>query len=502
MGALCAADHIRARYSVPMRMFTTYANASDTALAAALSEFEPSEFLLAADGGSAEATDAADSAGSAIATLTIDPSRPRQPIDGFGASLTQASAALIARLPSATRSAVLTDLFSVRNGIGVSMLRQPIGPSDHVTRPYRFTRRRADMRLRSIDFSPEIREILPLLLAARSIRAHSAPDGGPLNIIVSPWSAPAWMKTNRSVLGKRTFTRLTGYLRPRAYGAYAEYLIRFIECYRDAGLHVFGVTPTNEPDYPQSRWPSMAMTPAQQARFVARFLAPCLRAHGLGDVRIMCWDHNYSTDHYPDGRFVRELYADPRAYAAVAGSAWHYYGGASRTMSDIHRIWPDKGIWVTEASGGDWGPRNWDDALVHTSARIVAMMNNWAQSAVLWNIALDERGGPDYYYLRNDHRHSQNRGLLTIDTRSRTITRNADYYILAHFAKFVQPGSAVLTHTLRDAHGLHAAVFGTTDGRIAAVVTNERESPARLRIGGAIVGLPARSLTTLCDIRR
>lgn len=132
---------------------------------------------------------------------------------------------------------------------------------------------------------------------------------------------------------------------------YAEYLARFIETYRRHGLHVFGVTPTNEPDYPQSRWPSMAMSPSQQARFIARFLAPCLRAHGLGDVRIMCWDHNYSTDHYPDGRFVRELYMDPRAFAATAGSAWHYYGGAARTMSDIHRRWPTKGIWVTEASG-------------------------------------------------------------------------------------------------------------------------------------------------------
>lgn len=138
---------------------------------------------------------------------------------------------------------------------------------------------------------------------------------------------------------------------PAAYPVYAEYLARFIETYRRHGLHVFGVTPTNEPDYPQSRWPSMAMSPSQQARFIARFLAPCLRAHGLGDVRIMCWDHNYSTDHYPDGRFVRELYMDPRAFAATAGSAWHYYGGAARTMSDIHRRWPTKGIWVTEASG-------------------------------------------------------------------------------------------------------------------------------------------------------
>ncbi len=471
-----------------MRMFTSYADADDTALAAALREIPPSGFLL---------PDAPDDA----PALAIDAFHPRQRIDGFGASLTQASAALISRLPIATRHAVMTDLFSVRRGIGISMLRQPIGPSDHVTRPYRFTRRRADPRLGSLDFSPEARMILPCLKAAQSIRASGDPSVTPLAIIVSPWSAPAWMKTNRSVLGKRPLTRLTGYLRPRMYGAYAEYLARFIAHYRDAGLHVFGVTPTNEPDYPQSRWPSMAMTPAQQARFIADFLAPRLRMHGLGDVRILCWDHNYSTDHYPDGRFVRELYSWPRARRAVAGSAWHYYGGASRTMGDIHRIWPDKGIWVTEASGGEWGPRNWDAALVQTSARVIAMLNNWAQSVVLWNIALDERGGPDYYYLRNDHRHSQNRGLLTIDRRTRTVTRNADYYILAHCSRFVQPGSVVLEHRLEHAAGLHAAAFRTTDGSITAVVTNEHESLTPLRIGTTAIQLPPRSLTTLTGLQ-
>ena len=291
-----------------MRMFTTYANAHDTRLEAAL---RPVDLRVAPGAETA-------------ATLVLDPAHPRQRIDGFGASITQATSYLWHNAMRHPHRA-LRDLFSVTEGIGISMLRQPVGPSDHVTRPYRFTRRRPDRHLRTLDFRPEEYTILPMVKAAQAMRAQSmgpavsAPD---LNIIVSPWSAPWWMKTNFSALGKRPLTRLTGWLRPAAYPVYAEYLARFIETYRRHGLHVFGVTPTNEPDYPQSRWPSMAMSPSQQARFIARFLAPCLRAHGLGDVRIMCWDHNYSTDHYPDGRFVRELYMDPRAFAATAGSAW------------------------------------------------------------------------------------------------------------------------------------------------------------------------------------
>lgn len=85
--------------------------------------------------------------------------------------------------------------------------------------------------------------------------------------------------------------------------------------------------------------------------------------------------------------------------------------------------------------------------------------------------------------------------------RNHAITRNADYYILAHCAKFMQPSSFVLEHRLAHADGLHAAAFRTADGAIAAVVTNERTTPTPLRIGTSTVQLPPRSLTTLTGLQ-
>lgn len=376
-------------------------------------------------------------------------------IDGFGASITEATSWLWHNRVT-DKERCIRDLFSPRDGIGISMLRQPIGPSDHVSAPYRFVRRFPDRKLNSLDFTPEMERVLPMVEAANDCAL--ATQSHALNIMASPWSAPWWMKTNLSVLGKRRYTRITGHLRRGMYAAYARYITGFARLYAQRGLPLFALTVTNEPDYPQSRWPSMAMTPREQAEFVARHLRPMLDHAGLDGTRILCWDHNYSTDHYPDGAFVRDMYADSAALAACAGSAWHYYGGSARTMSRIHDAFPNKGIWVTEASGGDWGPRNFTPALLSLGTAVIDMMNNWARSAVLWNIALDEHGGPDYYYLRNDRRHSENRGLITVRDDG-SIRRNADYYALGHFSKYVPIGSHCVECALDHAQGVRAAAF-------------------------------------------
>ncbi len=469
-----------------MRVFCTQAAPDDSGLLQTLAE---RPYL-------SDSTDWADPSGSSTSgdrgvAIRVDVDDSRQRIDGFGASITQASAYLW-RHRARDPDAMMRALFDPVQGIGLSMLRQPIGPSDHVTRPYSLLGRLPDRRLHGLDFRQEDAEILPAIHAA----ARYASGRG-LRVIGSAWSAPWWMKTNGSVLGQwRAWPHVTGWLRPSCYGVYARYLSAFLRHYRAQGVDVFGVTPINEPDNPQWHWPSMAMTPRQQARFIARYLAPQLRADRLGDVRIMCWDHNYSTARYPRGSFVETLYAERGAKMATAGSAWHYYGGSPATMEEIHRRWPDKGIWVTEASGGDWGPRNWRAALLSMGGAIVDMLNHWAQSVVLWNIALDERGGPDYYYRREALGHSLNRGLLTVGADG-TYRRNADYFALGHISKFVPPGSRVVdsqvvgsrtvdpwdsTDARAGAAGLRHVAFRTPDDERVLVLVNAGETARRLTI--------------------
>ena len=423
-----------------IQAFSTYANAQGTTLAAA---FAPLGNAYLRVGRTPESTSHASTP-----TLSIDTTRVRQPIDGFGASITEATSWLWHNRVT-DKERCIRDLFSPRDGIGISMLRQPIGPSDHVSAPYRFVRRFPDRNLNSLDFTPEMERVLPMVEAANDCAL--ATQSHALNIMASPWSAPWWMKTNLSVLGKRRYTRITGHLRRGMSAAYARYITGFARLYAQRGLPLFALTVTNEPDYPQSRWPSMAMTPR---------------------------------------------------------AAWHYYGGSARTMSRIHDAFPNKGIWATEASGGDWGPRNFTPALLSLGTAVIDMMNNWARSAVLWNIALDEHGGPDYYYLRNDRRHSENRGLITVRDDG-SIRRNADYYALGHFSKYVPIGSRCVECALDHAQGVRAAAFlvpaALTHGdgdQVVAVLVNSRPEPLDLLChlrgagNGVMLTLPASSLTS------
>src|SRR5260370_4803630 len=63
-------------------------------------------------------------------TIVVDPTRRYQTMTGFGASMTDSSAYVLSNLPAATRDKTMADLFSPDAGIGISMLRNPMGASD------------------------------------------------------------------------------------------------------------------------------------------------------------------------------------------------------------------------------------------------------------------------------------------------------------------------------------------------------------------------------------
>jgi glucosylceramidase len=249
-----------------MRMVVTQARDDDSGLLHCMEEIEvPGEAAPISGRSSAEsATAAAGVPVDSLPRIVVDTANLRQRIDGFGASITEATADLWAHAV-AEPDQMIRDLFDPVEGIGLSMLRQPVGPSDHVTRPYSFVRRWPDKRLRSLQFGPEEQRILPMLKAAQAAslrgmergveqengrqdaRQGASPtvvrteirtaaraatrdaqrDAGQqqrqgLRIIASPWSAPWWMKTNFSVLGRRwAWPHRTGRLRRSYYDAYA-----------------------------------------------------------------------------------------------------------------------------------------------------------------------------------------------------------------------------------------------------------------------------------------
>ncbi|MDT0412906.1 MULTISPECIES: glycoside hydrolase family 30 protein [Streptomyces] len=394
--------------------------------------------------------------GPADTTVRVNPGLRFQKLTGFGASLTDSSAAVLYRMKKSERSALMRQLFSPTEGIGLSTLRQPIGASDFATKGYSFDEvpaGRTDYGLRHFSLDHDTRRILPLLREAKALNPR-------LTVIASPWSPPSWMKTEGSMIDGKLIDK------PAVYDAYARYLVKFVQGYEKAGVPVDYLTVQNEPQaLLRADYPGTDLPVAQEARVIER-LGAALRAAGLR-TKILGFDHNWA-EHPFDAKAHTDIGEDPepdypydllstRAARWIAGTAYHCYYGDPRAQSALKASFPDKDVFETECSGGG-------------ASRTIGAMNNWARSMVFWNLALDEKHGPHTGGCTGCD------GAVTIDSTTAAVTRTAHYYTLAHFSRFTRPGATRIAASVLPAEGdtspLQATAFRNPDGSTALVVLN------------------------------
>ena len=131
----------------------------------------------------------------------------------------------------------------------------------------------------------------------------------------SPWSPPAWMKTNNDMLHG-------GKLKAEYAQTWAEYFVKYVGAYKAAGIPIWGLTVQNEAMATQV-WESCIFTAAEERDFVRDHLGPVLHDSGLGDVKIMIWDHNRGIMY----QRAQVAYEDPNASRYIWGTAFHWYIG-------------------------------------------------------------------------------------------------------------------------------------------------------------------------------
>lgn len=409
--------------------------------------------------------------------IDIDSSQRFQEMTGFGASITDASAYLIQkRLNPQQREALMQELFGRKgNGLGLSFTRLTIGSSDFSMTNYSFDdmpKGESDYELKHFSIEPNRAEVLPTVKQALAINPQ-------LKVMASPWSAPGWMKTSDSIL--------TGSLRPEAYRAFAQYLVRYVDAYKAEGIPMFALTLQNEPHFEPADYAGMRVEPDSRAAFIGRHLGPLLeKAHP--QTRILDYDHNWDRMYSP-----AQVLEDKVANKYVDGVAWHCYGGDVRAQAALHDAYPDKETWFTECSGGDWAP-DWDENLQFFGGTLmVKSTRGWAKGVLLWNVALDENKGPFVGGCKTC------RGIVMIDSKTGAITRNVEYYALAHASRFVRPGAhRIESTTFKD--GLDTVAFRNVDGSTALLVANSARAPRSfsVRADGKSFSytVPARSMAT------
>ncbi|MCH6163351.1 glycosyl hydrolase [Streptomyces sp. M600PL45_2] len=383
--------------------------------------------------------------------IAVDASARGQQFTGAGASLTEASAGLISRLPGGEREKLMKGLFSTDgDGIGLDYLRQPLGGSDFVARlPYYSY----EDEQGSFSVERDRKEILPLLRQALGINSG-------IRVMGTPWSAPAWMKDSGKLEG--------GSLKPENYEAYADYLVKAVRAYAEEGVPVHDLTAQNEPLF-ETTYPSMGMSAAQQADFL-RVLDQKLGAAGL-DTELFAYDHNWDKPEYP-----LEVLEKTDDIERVQGAAFHCYGGEPEAQQQVR----DAGgrVFFTECSGTDSDePANTfaDSLKWQTENLVVRSLRSGAETVVLWNMALDKNGGPHFGNCG-----TRCNGVVEIDGGS--VAKNAEYYSLGHVSKFVDRGARRIGSTTQQPGGVENVVFENPDGSRAAVVLNSAGSPRKFSV--------------------
>ncbi len=389
--------------------------------------------------------------GSNSTTITVNDAQTNQQITGFGASLTDSSAWLISNTMSQSqRNQLMTNLFDPNNGIGLSFLRQPMGSSDLALNEYTYDDMpsgQTDPTLSHFSIAHDQAYIIPLLKQALQINPN-------LKIMATPWTAPAWMKTNDSLE--------QGSLNTSDFQVYAQYFVDFIKAYQAQGIPIFAVTPQNEPGN-DNRMPTMPMSASDETNFIANYLGPAFAQNGI-TTQILGYDHNWDNPGYPT-----TILNNSTAASYVSGTAWHCYAGDPSAMTSFHNSYPNKDIYETECSGGSWEGSNWPAGFQNTMELGVNSTRNWSKSVVRWALALDPNGNP---HVNSPDACSNCRGVVTIDQSSGNVTYNSDYYALGQFSKFVVPGAYAIASNSFGSGNIEDSAFKNPDGSEVLVVYN------------------------------
>jgi len=410
-------------------------------------------------------------------TIDVDTAITYQAMVGFGAAITDAAAWLIqTKLSPIRREALLQDLFGRGNGIGLSFTRLTIGASDFSRTHYTFDdvpASETDSALAHFSIDANRADVLPVVKRALAINRD-------LRVMASPWTAPAWMKTTRSLI--------KGTLRADAYPVFAEYLRRYVQAYQAEGVPIFAITLQNEPHFEPENYPGMRLTPVQRATLIGQHVGPIFDRAGIA-TRILDWDHNWDEPESP-----LAVLEDSTARRYVAGVAWHCYNGDVAAQTLVHAGYPEKEVYFTECSGGQWAP-NWSDNLVwYVRTLIIGSTRGGAKGVLLWNLALDESYGPHLGGCGDC------RGVVTIDSRTGAVTRNEEYYALAHASRFVRPGARRIASTT-GVDSLETVAFRNTDESkvLIAVNTAKARRTFAVRSGDRSFrfALPAGAVVTL-----
>jgi glucosylceramidase len=406
--------------------------------------------------------------------VRVDPKRTFQTIDGFGGCFNELGWVALNKASPTDRKSVLTALFG-SNGCAFSQARIPIGASDFATNAYSLDDTLGDFDLTNFSIARDEKNLIPFIKAAMEVRPG-------LKCWASPWSPPAWMKTNTNYSD--------GSLKwePEILQSYAVYLARWVDDYREAGVNLYAISPQNEPNivnnYPTCKW-----TGPQLREFIADYLGPTFRDRQTG---VELW-LGLNGDPFNNGDNINDrlltVLEDPKANAFITGIAYQY--DSQNQIAVASAMYPGKKFMQseTECFGG---ANSWDEAQ-RLYGHIQRYLDGGAGKYFMWNMVLDDTGMSHWNWRQN--------AMVTVNRATGKATFNGEYYMMRHFSQFVKPGAKrVLTTGVWG----DKIAFINPDGSVVLVMSNSADRPfvvvlniaGRADEGTISVMIPAKSVNT------
>lgn len=415
-------------------------------------------------------------------SIFVNPGQTFQTVMGIGGAITDASAETFAKLSPKTQQQFLDAYYDVNKGIGYTLARTTIHSSDFASGSYTYVEEGdKDLKTFKVDHDKQFR--IPL------IKKAIAAAGGKLTMYASPWSPPAFMKTNGSMLKG-------GKLKPEFYQSWANYYTKFINAYEKEGIPIWGISIQNEPMATQV-WESCIYTGEEERDFLKNYLGPTMKKAGYGSKKIIAWDHNRDMLY----QRASTMLDDPEAAKYVWGIGFHWYENWSggENMFDnvklVHEAYPNTNLIFTEGCKEKFDINRINDWKLGEmyGTNMINDFNNGLVAWTDWNILLDETGGPN---------HVKNLCFAPVhgNTKTGELMFTNSYYYIGHISKFVRPGAKrIACSPSRSA--LEATAFINTDGKVAVVVMNKSNEKVEYNLwiqGKATkVESPARSMQTL-----
>ncbi|NLS11672.1 glycoside hydrolase family 30 protein [Vibrio sp. SM6] len=405
----------------------------------------------------------------------LDHTKTFQEWEGFGGAFTESAAHVLNSMSPAQQKVMMEAYFDAEKGIGYNFCRTHINSCDFSLGNWACCEEE-DAQLRGFNLERDKQQIIPMIHWAKEIASSE------ILFFSSPWSPPAWMKTNGEM-------NHGGQLKPEHFETWALYYCKYIEAMRAEGIEISAITVQNEPAATQV-WDSCVYSAEEERDFVRDYLGPALEKNGLADVKLVTWDHNRAEAFHR----ARVMFDDAKASSYVYGIGIHWYMGDNydnlRLINDIYR---DKKIWFTEGCQ-EGGPHHGEWKVAERYGHsIINDLNHYTSMWCDWNLFLNELGGPN-------HVNNLCSAPILGDTQTDTVIFNPSYYYMGHFSKFIKRGAKrVALATSSD--DLEGTAFINPNGEKVVILMNRLDRQVTYALNhlgeGGYIEMPPRSMQTL-----